>query len=194
MIIINNTIVSDKIADCCFCCDIRQCKGQCCVEGDAGAPLDESELPILEEILPDLLPYMTPEGIQSVTQQGVAVLDNAGELCTPLVNGRECAYTIWGDDGTAFCAIERAYLEGTINFQKPVSCHLYPIRVDDFGEFIAVNYHEWDICHCAVDKGRNIGTPLYIYLKEPLIRRFGEAWYTDLVAQCELYLSAKHNT
>ena len=174
MIIVQNTIVSDDIADCRFLCDLACCKGACCVEGDSGAPLLESELAELERVLPDVLPLLTPEGRASVEAQGVAVRDKDGDLGTPLVDGGACAYITYGNDGTAYCALQQLY--------KPVSCHLYPIRVEDYGEFTAVNYHQWDICRCA--KGH--GNPLYITLKEPLIRRFGSEWYDELIEQINL--------
>ena len=186
MIIVGNTIVSDDIADQHFCCALATCKGACCIDGDSGAPLREEEVAILEALLPEVEPYMTPEGIAAVREQGVAVRDNDGDLGTPLIAGSACAYITYGDDGCALCAIEKAYREkkcqfSTFNFQfpKPVSCHLYPIRVEDYGEFTAVNYHQWDICRCA--KGH--GDPLYITLKEPLIRRFGTEWYDELIEQ-----------
>lgn len=181
MLIVKNTIVSDDIADCCFACDLCCCKGQCCVDGDCGAPLDKAEIPILERILPDVLPYMTEAGRGVVKKTGVWTYDNAWEPCTPLVNQRECAFVAWGDDGTAYCAIEQAYRDGKVDFMKPVSCHLYPIRVDDYEEFSAVNYHQWDVCANARRKGAENGVPLYQYLREPLIRKFGQEWYDELV-------------
>ena len=192
MLIVDNAIVSDNIVDRCFCCDLAQCKGECCVEGDCGAPLLEEEIPVLEEILPQVKPYMTSEGIAVVEKEGVSALDNAEEPCTPLVNNRECAYVAWGEDGTAYCAIEQAYRDGKIGWKKPVSCHLDPLRIDDFGEFISVNYHEWDICRFAVAKGKECGVPLYEYLKEPLIRRFGEKWYDELLEQVEIFKENQH--
>ncbi|MBR6843614.1 MAG: DUF3109 family protein [Bacteroidales bacterium] len=208
MIIVGNTIVSDDIVDRCFSCDLSCCRGACCVEGDSGAPLLEEEVPILEAILPEVEPYMTPEGRKAVQQQGVAVRDNDGDLGTPLINGGACAYVVYHADGTALCAIEKAYLSRhqdieTSNgtqaprlqngrqdiedsksrrlevLKKPLSCHLYPLRVHHYGEFTAVNYHRWDICNSA--KGR--GEPLYKYLKEPLIRRFGQEWYHQLLQE-----------
>ena len=186
MIIVGNTIVSDDIADQRFCCDLATCKGACCIDGDSGAPLREEEVATLEALLPEVEPYMTPEGIAAVRKQGVAVRDNDGDLGTPLIDGSACAYITYGDDGCALCAIEKAYRLAapnsnlrTPNYPKPVSCHLYPIRVEDYGEFTAVNYHQWDICRCA--KGH--GEPLYITLKEPLIRRFGIEWYDELIEQ-----------
>lgn len=189
MLIVEDCIVSEDIAEKCFCCDLAQCKGQCCVDGDCGAPLLESEIPILERIMPKVEPYMTPEGRDIIHHEGVSALDNAAEPCTPLVNSQECAYVAWGKDGTAYCAIEQAYRDGKTDFMKPVSCHLYPIRVDVYGSFTAVNYHQWDICRCAVVKGKDCGVPLYQYLKEPLIRRFGESWYNDLLKEIDLRYS-----
>lgn len=183
MLIVKDCIVSENIADKCFACDLAQCKGQCCVEGDCGAPLLESEIADLQRVLPEVLPYMTEAGRKVVETLGVSDLDNAADPCTPLVDDRECAYVAWGEDGTAYCAIEQAYRDGKIDWMKPVSCHLYPIRVDVYGEFTAVNYHEWDVCRCAVVKGRQCGVPLYQYLKEPLIRRFGQDWYNELVEE-----------
>ena len=210
MIIVKNTIVSDDIADRHFCCDLRCCHGACCVEGDSGAPLREEEVPVLEAIRSVVAPYMTPEGREAVAQQGVAVRDNDGDLGTPLIEGGACAYITYADDGTALCAIEKAYREipdselRKLNFPKPVSCHLYPIRVEDYGEFTAVNYHQWDVCRqgerlkmkgerCAdAVGGNNLSplsshlSPLYVYLKEPLIRRFGQEWYDELLQEIGL--------
>lgn len=168
MIIVGNTIVSDDIADQCFCCNLAICKGACCVDGDSGAPLMEKEIAELERVLPDALPLMTAQGRQAVETQGVAVRDKDGDLGTPLIDGGACAFITNSADGTALCALQNLY--------KPISCHLYPIRVEDYGEFTAVNYHRWDICRSAKGNGK----PLYIYLKEPLIRRFGQEWYDEL--------------
>ena len=185
MIVVQNSIISDDVADQRFCCDCSVCRGACCIDGDSGAPLLECEVAILETILPEVEPYMTEEGIAAVREQGVAVRDKEGDLGTPLIDGSACAYITYAPDGTALCAIEKAHSEFKIQnseFKKPVSCHLYPIRIEDYGEFTAVNYHQWDICRCA--KGH--GEPLYIYLKEPLIRRFGAEWYDELVEQINL--------
>ena len=127
---------------------------------------------------------MTSEGIAAVEEQGVAVADSEGQLGTPLVNNRECAFAIV-ENGLTLCAIEKAWTAGKCDFQKPVSCHLYPVRIENYGEFKAVNYHEWDICRCAVTKGRAEGVPLYKYLEVPLVRRFGKEWYDELCQQCE---------
>lgn len=174
MIIVKNSIVSDDVADQCFSCDLFFCKGACCVDGDSGAPLMEEEVAELEAVLTEALPRMTEQGRHAVASQGVAVRDKDGDLGTPLIDGGACAFITYGTDGCALCALQGLY--------KPVSCHLYPIRVEDYGEFTAVNYHQWDICRCAKGKGE----PLYLYLKEPLIRRFGQEWYDELVEQINL--------
>jgi hypothetical protein len=174
MIVVGNSIVSDDIADKCFGCDLAVCKGACCVDGDSGAPLLEEEVAKLEAVLPDVLPLLTAEGRAAIDAQGVAVRDKEGDLGTPLIDGGACAYITYNADGCAMCALQELY--------KPVSCHLYPIRVEDYGEFTAVNYHEWDICRCA----RGKGLPLYKYLKESLVRRFGSEWYEELVEQIKL--------
>lgn len=174
MIIVQNSIVSDDIADQRFCCDLGCCKGACCVEGDSGAPLMEDEVEKIESVLVEALPRMTEEGRAAVEKRGVAVRDKDGDLGTTLIDGGACAFITSGPEGCTFCALQGLY--------KPVSCHLYPIRVEDFGEFTAVNYHQWDICRCAKGKGE----PLYVYLKEPLIRRFGQEWYDELLEQIEL--------
>ena len=186
MIVVKNSIVSDDVADQRFCCDCTVCRGACCVDGDSGAPLLEEEVPILEAILPEVRPYMTPEGIAAVEAQGVAVRDRDGDLGTPLIDGSACAFINYAPDGTALCAIEKAFranhfqfLIFNFQFPKPVSCHLYPIRVEDYGEFTAVNYHRWDICRHAHGQGES----LYIYLKEPLVRRFGTEWYDELLQE-----------
>ena len=187
MIIVGDCIISENIAEKKFCCDLGKCKSCCCIEGDAGAPLEKREISILEKIYPQVKPYMEEKGIAEVEKNGVSALDMNDELCTPLVDGRECVYVCW-EDGVAKCAIEKAYLDKKIDFQKPVSCHLYPIRVDNYNDFKAVNYHEWDICECAVKLGNEVGEPLYKYLKEPLIRKFGKQWYEELEWRCEEYL------
>lgn len=187
MLIVKDCIVSDHLADLAFACNLGQCKGRCCVEGDSGAPVREEEVAEMAKALPAVLPYMTEAGREAVERQGVAVRDKDGDLGTPLVNGGECAFVVWTDDGTALCAIEKAWREGKTDFMKPVSCHLYPVRVEEYGEFTAVNYHEWEVCRCAVAKDNPHRKPLYEYLKEPLVRRFGQEWYDELLQEVKRY-------
>lgn len=177
---LGKTIVSEDILEKEFVCNLSSCKGICCVEGEAGAPLDENETKILEEIYPKVKPFLREEGIQAIESQGTWVTSDFGDLETPLVNHAECAYVIFDEKNTALCAIEEAYNKGIVDWKKPISCHLYPVRIRDYSEFSAVNYHKWDICDDACSLGKELGVPVYKFLKEALIRKFGENWYIEL--------------
>ena len=177
---IGKTIVSEDLFLEEFTCNLKACKGICCVEGDSGAPLLEEEKAILDTIFDTVKPYLSSQGIAAIQSQGKYVIDKEGELTTPLINGKECAYVVQDDEGTYLCGIEKAYLDQKIDWQKPVSCHLYPVRVKDFTEFMAVNYNRWDICSTACELGKQLKKPLYQYLKTPLIKRFGAGWYEEM--------------
>lgn len=176
---VGNTIVSDEILENEFVCNLSACKGQCCVDGDAGAPLDKEETAILDQIYDKVKPYLRQEGIASIENQGKWIIGEDGDYETPLVNGSECAYVIF-DGKTALCAIEQAYNEGVVEYKKPISCHLYPIRIKEYSQFSAVNYHHWHICDNACSLGKELEVPVYKFLKGPLIRKFGEDWYKEL--------------
>ena len=184
MIIVDDVLVTDDLKDTYFVCNLKACKGDCCVEGDAGAPLEEEEISIMEDYIDEIKPFMTKEGISVIEENGVFDYDIDGEYVTPLVNNRECAF-VYFEKSIAFCAIEKAWIEKKLDFQKPVSCHLYPVRLDKVGDKIAVNYHRWSICVPALHYGKEIGTPLYKYLKIPLERKFGKEWYAKLVKAIE---------
>lgn len=180
MIQIDNVIFSLNVFEKHFCCDIPKCKGECCVSGDSGAPVEEEEMAIMEREYTSWKPYMTSQGIAAVEAQAVVVKDSDGEWTTPLINKGECAYT-YIDKGVTLCAIEKAYAEGKTTFRKPVSCHLYPIRIKNFSTgLVGVNYDVWDICKPARLLGSSLGLPVYEFLKEPLIRRFGEEFYEKI--------------
>ena len=179
---LGKTIVSEAILDNDFACNLSACKGACCVDGDAGAPLEAHELKTLQNIYPKLKPFLTAEGINAIENQGLYVTTNDGELETPLVNGADCAYVTYDESQNALCGIEEAYNQGEIAWKKPVSCHLYPIRVKDYSEFSAVNYHKWQICDTACSLGQALKIPIYKFVKEALIRKFGSAWYEALEA------------
>ena len=182
MIEIDDKIVSLDLLRECFVCDLGKCRGICCVEGNAGAPLDIDEVDTLEEEYENYKPYMKPEGIEAIERQGFMVVDDDGDYCIPLINDAECAYS-FEENGVTFCAIERAYREGKCAFYKPISCHLYPIRLVNFSNgSVGLNYHRWSVCRDAVECGRKLGVPVYKALKEPIIRRFGEEFYTALEA------------
>lgn len=180
MFLIQNTLVSLDVIEKEFCCDLNKCCGCCCIEGDAGAPISYDEVKEVEQILPQLLPDMTKEAREIVAKQGISYLDPSGERVTSIVNDKDCVFARTDHNGWCYCLIEKAYNAGKINFKKPISCHLYPIRLTKVGDYIGVEYHRWDICHCARQLGKKLHTPLYQFLREPLIRRFGHAWFDEL--------------
>ena len=184
MILIDNTTISEELKTVKFACNLKKCKGLCCIEGDAGAPLLEEEISLIEDSIDEIKIYMTENGIRVIEDFGVFEYDMAGQFVTPLVNGRECAYANF-TDGIAWCAIEKAWEKKKISFRKPVSCHLYPVRISTYKNYEAVNYHEWEICKPALVNGRRKDIALYKFLKEPLIRRYGNQWYNALVKQIE---------
>lgn len=188
MISIKNTLISEDVLEQEFVCDLTACKGACCVEGDGGAPLQEEELVILENIYDKVKPYMAEKGINGVEKQGQWVVGEDGEKETPILNGRECVYVFFDKNNTAKCAIESAYRAGDIDFKKPISCELYPIRIQSYPEFDAVNYHKWHICKKGCECGVKLKVPLYKFLKEPLLKKYGKNWYKSLEIAAE-----KHN-
>ena len=177
MIVLDHTLISDDVKEAFFVCDLNRCKGACCVEGDLGAPLEDQELEVMERIYPEVKSYLSPEGQQAIEQQGVYIKDYEDDFSTPTINGKECAYAIYDTQGILKCGIEQAYQDGKIDFQKPISCHLYPLRVTSYEEYDAINYDRWKICAPACSLGAATQTPLYKFLKEPLIRKYGRDWY-----------------
>jgi hypothetical protein len=183
---IGKTIISEELLEEEFVCNLSACKGACCVDGDAGAPLTAEETKILEEIYPHVKPLLRKEGIEVIEQQGTWVTGSDNEPETPLIEGKECAYVIF-DGKTALCGIEQAYNQGLVDWKKPVSCHLYPVRIKEFAEFSAVNYHQWHICSPACELGKSLQVPVYTFVKEALIRKFGETWYSQLEKTAQEY-------
>jgi hypothetical protein len=179
MIQIGNRIVSRELFDQHFICHLEQCEGNCCVFGDSGAPLEDHEARYLEENLEAIKPYMRAEGLQEVNEQGSWVVDGDGDQVTPLVGREECAYVVF-EQGIARCSIEKAFESGSVSFQKPVSCHLYPIRVSKLNNAVALNYHRWSICEPARILGRKEGMPVFRFLKDPITRVYGAAFYDEL--------------
>ncbi len=188
MIIIEDTLISDEIYTECFVCDLPVCHGGCCVHGDAGAPLEKDETAILKDIYPRVKPYMRKVGIDAVDEAGTFVEDIDGEFTTPLVNKQECAYVFFDENNIAKCAIEKAWEEKEIDFKKPVSCHLYPIRITKYSNYDAVNYHRWPICDCARKNGTKLNVRIYEFLKESLTRKYGADWYEQLDAYIQMTL------
>lgn len=193
MLAIENVLVSDELFDEMFACDLSACKGECCVEGDAGAPLEEQEIGILEDILPQIEPYMTAEGKKAVAEMGVFDIDCEGGFATTLANDQECAFACFNENGVALCAIEKAFDDKKISFRKPASCHLYPIRISMVGGVEALNYHRWAVCKTARENGKRLGIPVFRFLKTPLTNRYGEEWYNQLEQAYELYAQQQRN-
>lgn len=179
---LEKAIVSDDILEKEFVCNLSACKGACCVDGDAGAPLEDDELVVLKEIYPKIKPYLTEKGVEAIESQGFYTTNEFGEHETTLIDGADCAYVTYDDKGTALCGIEEAYNQGEVSFKKPISCHLYPIRLRQYTDFVAVNYHQWEICDDACSLGQSLEVPVFKFLKEALIRKFGQNWYDKLEA------------
>ena len=174
-ILISSEILTEK-----FCCDYEKCKGICCVEGDAGAPVTLDEIVAMEDVLDDVWPMLSASAQSVIDHQGVAYADRDGDMVISIVRGKDCVFTCYDGDN-CLCALESAYRHGKTTFVKPISCALYPIREKNFGNgLIGLNYHRWDVCRDAREKGKALDLPVYRFLKEPLIRRFGEAWYQEL--------------
>jgi len=180
MLQIDDTIISLELLEERFVCDLNSCKGICCIEGDDGAPLEEEEVKIIENLLPVIWDDLSEASKSVINKQGVSYIDQDGEPVTSIVNGAECVFTYTDESGVCKCAIEKAFREGKTNFYKPISCHLYPVRLQKYDEFTAVNYHRWSVCGCARKLGGKLGVPVYQFLKEPLIRRFGTEWFEQL--------------
>lgn len=179
LIELGDKIISTQIFDKKFVCDLNSCKGACCVEGDAGAPLTWEEVEIIQENLEKIKPFMRQEGIEIIAKSDVFYLDEEDQPVTSLVNQKECVFVQF-ENGIAKCSIEQAHKEGSLSFKKPISCHLYPIRLKKFNEYTAMNYEEWDVCKPACNCGEQLNVPVFKFLKEPLIRAFGEEFYSEL--------------
>lgn len=188
MLQIQDALVSLDLAEQFFCCDLDACLGACCIEGDAGAPITEEERAEIEKVLPAVADDLLPRARETVEREGVAYIDEEGDLVTTIIDGRNCAFTCYGKNGMCLCALERAYREGRTSWKKPASCALYPLRLTEYPTFTAVNYHRWKICRPAETLGRKLGIRLYQFLKQPLIDRFGQEWYDELALACETYL------
>lgn len=192
MVQIDDVVVSLDVFREKFICNLDACKGQCCIEGDAGAPLEEEEVAELEKVLPVIWDQLSSQAREIIDRQGVCYTDQDGDLVTSIVNGKDCVFTCYDEKGCCYCAIEKAYRDGKVDFYKPVSCHLYPIRVGNYGPYKAVNYHRWDVCKAAVILGQKENVPVYKFLKEPLIRKFGEAWYNEMESVAEELRKSNH--
>ena len=193
MLQIEEKIESLDLAERFFCCDLDACHGECCIEGDAGAPITENEKKELERLLPEINDELLPQAQEVIRRQGVSYVDEEGDMVTSIIDGRNCVFTCFAPGGMCQCAIEKAYRDGRVAMRKPISCYLYPLRITEYPSFTAVNYHRWKICRPAEALGRKLGLRLYQFLKEPLIQRFGKEWYDELCLACESYLEQYGN-
>lgn len=180
MIQIDDKVISIDIFEEHFICDLPKCHGSCCVEGESGAPLEDDEVKILEEIYPIIKSRLPEKSQKIIEERGTWEIDSDGDKVTPINNGRECVYVYFDEKKVAKCAIEKANRDGLIDFKKPISCHLYPIRVTKYKDFQALNYHQWPICAPARVLGKEVGLPMFKFLREALIRKFGEAFYDEM--------------
>ncbi|MBQ7511568.1 MAG: DUF3109 family protein [Prevotella sp.] len=184
---VGGVLISSEILTEHFCCDYEKCKGICCVEGDAGAPVTQDEVAGIEDALDTVWPMLSASAQSVIDQQGVCYNDKDGDLVTSIVRGRDCVFTCYEGDN-CLCALERAFRQGKTRFCKPVSCALYPIREKSFDNgLVGLNYNRWSVCKDAIEKGKALNLPVYKFLKEPLIRRFGEAWYDELCEVATLF-------
>jgi hypothetical protein len=190
MIKIGDTLISDDVLEEFFVCDVEKCKGACCVEGDLGAPLEKEELDRLSSNYEGIAPFLMENGRAEIERQGLYIFDFEGDYSTPTISGKECAYAIYDGSGVLKCGIEVAYEHGQSDFCKPISCHLYPVRISKHMTHIAVNYDNWHICNPACILGNQLKIPVYKFLKEALIRKFGAEWYDQL----EKYAKEKNKT
>ena len=180
MIQIDDKIVSQDLFEVLFVCDYDTCKGECCVEGDSGAPLEPGEAEELRRCLPEVRHLLSPAALEVIEEQGVSYFDEDGDEVTSIVRGRDCVFTTYDEQGRCACALEKVYNEGKTTFIKPISCQLYPVRLTKYPSFTAVSYHKWSICKCALKLGRKLQVPVYQFLRAPLVRAFGEEFYTQL--------------
>ena len=190
MLIIDGKVISPEIFRETFVCNLNACKGACCWQGDYGAPLEEDEIGILESIHEKVKPFLTPEGIQAIEEQGVATYTaSQKEWGTALVDGAACAYLTYDESGIGKCGIEKAYEAGAIDYPKPISCHLYPIRVEQLknSSFQHIKYDRWEICSAACTKGAELQVSVYQFVKGPLIRKYGEAFFEQLEDMAQHY-------
>ena len=190
---IDDKIVSTDLFSEKFVCDLSKCKGACCVKGNGGAPLTEKEVELIEDNLEQIKPFMSEKGIQTIKDEGVYYLDEEDAPATKLIDKKECCFVYFDNSNTAKCSIETAYKSGEIDFNKPQSCHLYPIRIKEFTEFTALNYEEWDICAPACSLGQSLKVPVYKFLQEPITRVFGSSFFDEL-SKIDLELKKREET
>lgn len=193
MFVIKDTLVSLDLLERFFVCDLSVCKGQCCIDGDAGAPLLEEEKKEIDKNLGSILPLLSPGGRKAVEDEGTSYIDPDGDTVTTLIEGCNCAFSVYSEDGVCLCALEKGWREGKLPDLKPSSCFLYPVRLSKVGGMTAVNLHRWKICSCAEKKGKQLGVRAYQFLEKPLVKNFGQEWYDELCRVAEEWLKTGNN-
>lgn len=194
MLQIKDTLVSLDLIERFFVCDLDACLGACCIEGDSGAPLAPGEDGRIEAVLDRVQDLLLPRALRTIRDEGVSTIDPDGDLVTSIVDGRDCVFTCYAAGGKCLCALEAAHRRGDIEDVKPISCRLYPVRLKEYDGFTAVNMHRWKICRPAETLGRKLGIRAYRFLKEPLIRRFGQDWYDELELTAREWLKQNNQT
>ncbi len=191
---VGQVLLSSDIVTCCFCCDLEACRGACCIEGESGAPLLPDEVALLEQVLPEAEPLLSEPARRLIARQGVSYTDADGDLVTSIVNGKDCVFTCYDEQGCCYCAAEKCFRQGRTAWPKPISCALYPIRETRLSSGqTALNYHRWSVCAPAVRRGNQLGLPLYRFLADPLVRRFGQEWYDELCATVKALAEAGYD-
>lgn len=180
MIELGKTLISDDVINEQFVCDLNKCKGACCVEGDLGAPLEEEELELIDQVIDLVKPYLSEEAKQVLDREGGYIIDEDGDFSTTTIDGKECVFAFYDQNQHLKCSIEQVHRDGSTDFQKPISCHLYPIRISKLPDFEALNYDRWEICSDACDLGKELKVPVYRFLKDALTRKYGRDWYAKL--------------
>lgn len=193
MFVIKDTLVSLDLLERFFVCDLSVCKGQCCIDGDAGAPLLEEEKKEIDKNLGSIIPLLSPGGRKAVQDEGTSYIDPDGDTVTTLIEGCNCAFSVYSEDGVCLCALEKGWREGKLPDLKPSSCFLYPVRLSKVGGMTAVNLHRWKICSCAEKKGKQLGVRAYQFLEKPLVKKFGQEWYDELCHVAEEWLKTGNN-
>lgn len=193
MFVVKDTLVSLDLVEKFFVCDLNVCKGVCCIEGDAGAPISKEEDRLINEYIANVIPLLTPGGVNAIENSGTSYYDEDGDLVTSLIEGRNCVYTCYNSQGVCLCALEKGFREGKLPHLKPSSCHLYPVRLTKIGNMTAINLHHWKICTCAEKNGEKLGIRAYQFLKGPLIRQFGEEWYKELEKTAQEWIWQKES-
>jgi hypothetical protein len=187
MLELQGYLISEDIIEKNFVCNLDKCKGECCRAGDTGAPLDEDEIPVMAELIETVMPYLPKKSQTKIEKEGFWKRDDDYELVTNFHATGECVFVFYDEKKVLKCGFEQAYYDGKIKWKKPVSCHLYPIRVERLKNHTALNYHKWKICSDACKLGKELKVPIYQFVKDGIVRKFGQKFYDELDAVAEAW-------